>query len=105
MAEWVMDLLSGNRMQRGASPAQHVVKGGLDILVRETLQNSKDQQLDAATPIKVRYSLLELTGLRKKEFLKAVDWKGLRAHLEGATGDPGATALRLKDGISAIDAD
>ena len=47
MVEWVIDKLSGNRLQRGASPAHHGVKGGLDTLVRESLQNSKDQAVDA----------------------------------------------------------
>src|SRR5262245_18895575 len=104
IAQRVMDRLSGNRMQRGASPAQHVVKGGLDTLVRESGQNSLDQPLDPPKkPIRVRYSLLELTGDRKKKFLEAMDWQILRRHLEATTKDPGPIALRLRRGISALD--
>jgi hypothetical protein len=80
MSEWVMDQLTGNRMQRGASPALHVVKGDVDTLTRETGQNSRDQKSGKA-PTKVLYTLIELSGKRKTEFLKAMDWPRLRKHL------------------------
>jgi hypothetical protein len=104
MAEWVMDRLVGNKIQRGASPAQHVVKGALDTLVRETLQNSKDQQADDR-PVRVLYSLIELSGRHKNEFLKQMGWPRLKKHLEAATSDAGGTALRLRRGIETVDDD
>jgi hypothetical protein len=104
MAQWVIDRLVGNRIQRGASPAQHVVKGGLDTLVRETLQNSKDQQAKDK-PVRVLYTLLELSGKAKQEFLAEAGWATLKRHLEAATSDAGGTALRLRRGIGAVDED
>lgn len=64
MAEWVMDSLTGNMMNRGSSPAEHVVKGDVDTLVRETGQNSKDQ-IRGKGPVRLRYTLIELSGSRK----------------------------------------
>src|SRR2546430_17337715 len=102
MAEWVMDRLVGNKIQRGASPAQHVVKGEIDTLVRETLQKSKDQQSAEAKPVRVVYLLLELSGKKKKAFLDALGWARLKRHLEATTHEPGPNAMRLRRGISTI---
>src|SRR5262249_15114152 len=103
MSEWVMDKLTGNQMQRGASPAQHVVKGDVDTLTRETGQNSKDQKLKGENPVYLRYTLIELSGRNKAEFLKAMDWPILKKHLDACAADPGETGPRLRRGLDAID--
>ena len=102
MARWVMDKLSGNRVRRGSSPATHVVNESLDTLVRETLQNSKDQSLKKGGLVRVRYRLLELTGKDKTSFLKHMDWKRLNDHLEACTVVPGEAASKLRLGIDQL---
>jgi hypothetical protein len=104
MPEWVMDPLSGNRMQRGASPAQHVVKGDVDTLTRETCQNCKDQHLPGYGPVRVRYTLIELSSKHKSDFLAAMDWSDLREHLEACTNDAGEAGPRMRRGLAAIEA-
>lgn len=105
MAEWVMDRLSGNMMQRGASAAEHVVRGDVDTLARETGQNCKDQQLPDAGPIRVKYTLIELSGKHKRDFLDAMDWKGLKKHLTACVNDAGETGPRLRRGLEALETD
>jgi hypothetical protein len=95
--------LTGNRMQRGASPAQHVVKGDLDTLTRETCQNCKDQLLSGGKPARIRYTLIELTGTHKADFLEAMNWKGLMKHLEACTNDPGEAGPRMRRGLAAVE--
>ena len=104
MSEWVMDELTGNRMQRGASPALHVVKGDVDTLTRETGQNSRDQKSGKA-PVKLVYTLIELSGEDKKDFLKAMDWPRLRKHLEACANDPGETGPRMRRGLAMIESE
>jgi len=99
-----MDELTGNRMQRGASPALHVVKGDVDTLTRETGQNSRDQKAGKA-PIKLLYTLIELSGKHKTDFLKSMDWPGLQKHLEACANDAGETGPRMRRGLSIVDSD
>ena len=102
MAAWVMDQLTGNRMQRGASPALHVVKGDVDTLTRETGQNSRDQKSGKA-PVRILYTLIELSGKAKADFLKAMGWPGLKKHLEACANDAGETGPRMRRGLATID--
>jgi hypothetical protein len=91
-------------MQRGASPAQHVVKGDVDTLTRETGQNCKDQHLPGSSTVNVRYTLIELSGKQKSDFLAAMNWPGLREHLEACTNDAGEVGPRMRRGLAAIEA-
>jgi len=101
--EWVMDPLTGNMMQRGASPALHVVKVDVDTLARETGQNSRDQKIPGKKgPIEVRYTLIELSGRHKADFLNSMDWPGLKAHLEACANETGETGPRLRRGLDTI---
>jgi hypothetical protein len=56
-------------------------------------------------PVKIRYSVVELSDKHKAEFLQAMDWPGLRAHLESCTGEPGATGPRLQRALAAFAGD
>ena len=104
MAEWVMDSLTGNMMNRGSSPAEHVVKGDVDTLVRETGQNAKDQ-IRGKGPVRLRYTLIELSGTHKAEFLKAMGWPELRKHVEACTEEPGESGVRLKRGLATVNSE
>jgi hypothetical protein len=106
MPVWVMDPLTGNMMQRGVGAAQQVVRGHLgdvDTLTREAGQNSLDQRVSEKGTVKVRYTLIELSGKHKSDFLKSMDWPGLQNHLQACTNDPGATGPRLRRGCNAIE--
>jgi hypothetical protein len=102
MAQWVMDPLRGNMMRRGTTKPP--VKADVDTLAREAGQNSRDQPAGKG-PIKVRYSLIELSGKHKAQFLDAMDWPGLKEHLEACTKEPGATGPRLQQGLEIVAGD
>jgi hypothetical protein len=67
-----------------------VIPGDLDNLVREVLQNARDQRCENET-VKVRFTLLELTGGLKEGFLRALGWEELEPHLEAAATAGGIT--------------
>ncbi|MFG2295352.1 multiprotein-bridging factor 1 family protein [Streptomyces sp. NPDC048603] len=54
------------------------------VLTREATQNSLDERLDPRAPVRVEYTLHELTGTRLREFLAALHWDELRPHYEQA---------------------
>ncbi|MEU3915019.1 helix-turn-helix transcriptional regulator [Streptomyces sp. NPDC029721] len=54
------------------------------ILAREATQNALDERLDSNDPVRVRYTLHELTGSHLASFLSAMRWDDLRPHYEQA---------------------
>ncbi|NKS50164.1 helix-turn-helix domain-containing protein [Rhodococcus hoagii] len=56
----------------------------LSVLAREATQNSLDERLDAASPVRVQYTLHELTGDHLTSFLAAIHWDRLIPHLDSA---------------------
>ncbi|QKT10935.1 helix-turn-helix domain-containing protein [Rhodococcus sp. W8901] len=56
----------------------------LSVLAREATQNSLDERLDATAPVRVHYTLHELTGGHLKSFLAAIHWDSLIPHLDSA---------------------
>ncbi|WP_345594854.1 helix-turn-helix transcriptional regulator, partial [Streptomyces marokkonensis] len=59
----------------------------LAVLAREATQNSLDEQLDPQSPVRVRYTLEELSGEHLRTFLDALQWDEIRPHFEAsATG-------------------
>ncbi|MEU8459567.1 helix-turn-helix transcriptional regulator [Streptomyces sp. NPDC029003] len=54
------------------------------VLAREATQNALDERLDPGRPVRVRYTLHELTGPHLASFLAALRWEDLRPHYEQA---------------------
>ncbi|MEU8434191.1 helix-turn-helix transcriptional regulator [Streptomyces sp. NPDC029216] len=54
------------------------------VLAREATQNALDERLDSNGPVRVRYTLHELTGSHLASFLDAMQWDDLRPHYEQA---------------------
>ncbi|MCX3063633.1 helix-turn-helix transcriptional regulator [Streptomyces beihaiensis] len=55
----------------------------VEVLARETCQNSLDERLSASErPVRVRYTLHELTGEHMHRFLDAMHWDKLLPHYE-----------------------
>ncbi|MER5381437.1 helix-turn-helix transcriptional regulator [Streptomyces sp. NPDC002688] len=54
------------------------------VLAREATQNSLDEQHDPNQPVRVRYTLDELSGEHLKAFQKALRWNDIEPHLEAA---------------------
>ncbi|MFF9900336.1 transcriptional regulator [Streptomyces longispororuber] len=56
----------------------------VEVLAREATQNSIDERLDDARPVRVAYTLHELTGEALVRFREAVQWDGLLPHYRAA---------------------
>jgi RNA polymerase primary sigma factor len=74
--------------------ATYAFDSDLAVLAREATQNSLDERVDPARPVRVRYVLHELTGERLHHFLRALRWDELEEHLEVAA-DPSRKAGRI----------
>lgn len=106
MTEWVVDQPSGNMCVRGGNASKHVVTPDIDTLQRETAQNSKDQRLGTdGAPARMRYTLFELSGEAKADFLNAMDWKGLGPHVKAAGKGTGGANAQLRQGYASMESD
>lgn len=56
----------------------------LGTLVREATQNSLDERFDQTRPVRMRFTIHEISGERYFRFLRAMQWDKLEAHYEQA---------------------
>ncbi|MFG3345586.1 helix-turn-helix transcriptional regulator [Streptomyces sp. NPDC048018] len=75
---------------------------GLAVLARETVQNSLDERLDPTRPVRVRFTLHELTGENLKAFLDALKWNELEAHYAAASQSRQKVGRVLDEGLRVI---
>ncbi|MFE7596462.1 helix-turn-helix transcriptional regulator [Streptomyces sp. NPDC057494] len=75
---------------------------GLAVLARETVQNSLDERLDPTRPVRVRFTLHELTGETLKAFLDALKWNELEAHYAAASQSRQKVGRVLDEGLRAM---
>nr|WP_246095206.1 transcriptional regulator [Streptomyces roseicoloratus] len=75
----------------------------LSVLAREATQNSLDERLDRATPVRVRYVLHELTGEHLDSFLDAMGWDELRPHYEAAAAGEQKVSRSLRAALRDLD--
>ncbi|MDX2646434.1 helix-turn-helix transcriptional regulator [Streptomyces sp. PA03-1a] len=69
--------------------AAFAFEADVSVLAREATQNSVDARLDRAEPVRVRYTLHELTGETLARFREAIDWERLLPHYEALTAESG----------------
>ncbi|MFC4588731.1 helix-turn-helix domain-containing protein [Sphaerisporangium corydalis] len=66
------------------NPAAFAFESDLRVLAREATQNSLDERRDIDGPVRIRYTLHEVSGERLYRFLKALRWDDLEPHYEAA---------------------
>jgi len=76
---------------------------GLDVLVREVLQNTKDAALSADKKVEVTFRIITLTGMDLNEFQEAMKWKVLRPHLDDSKDGKQKFNTLLRDGLDQFD--
>ncbi|URN17708.1 MULTISPECIES: helix-turn-helix domain-containing protein [Streptomyces] len=69
--------------------AAFAFEADVSVLAREATQNSLDARLDPAEPVRIRYTLHELTGEALARFREAIEWERLLPHYEALTADGG----------------
>jgi hypothetical protein len=79
---WVFE--PAGRVRRGGNAAAYAFRPDLNVFVREVVQNAKDQKRPDSKQAKVHFGLKQLRGKSLKQFLDALRWPELRAHLEAA---------------------
>ncbi|MCX4847789.1 transcriptional regulator [Streptomyces sp. NBC_00893] len=86
--------------------AAFAFEADVEVLAREATQNSLDERLDSARPVRVRYTLHELTGDALARFREAIQWDRLAPHYEAAAAqdqkvgrviDAGLREMRERD--------
>lgn len=71
----------------------------LEVLARETTQNSLDEVRDDAGPVRVCHVLHEISGERLELFKRVLQWDTLRSHYESAAGQGQKTGRALARGL------
>ncbi|MEV0746654.1 helix-turn-helix transcriptional regulator [Streptomyces sp. NPDC050273] len=64
--------------------AAFAFEADVEVLAREATQNSLDERLDRKQPVRVRYTLHELTGEALARFREEIRWDELLPHYESA---------------------
>ncbi|MDT0548504.1 sigma-70 family RNA polymerase sigma factor [Streptomyces lonegramiae] len=83
--------------------AAFAFEADLGVLAREATQNSldeRDRSNDA--PVRVRYTLHELTGDTLAQFLTAIRWKDLRPHYEAAAAQDQKVGRVINAGLREV---
>ncbi|MEU3493660.1 helix-turn-helix transcriptional regulator [Kitasatospora cineracea] len=71
----------------------------LAVLAREATQNSMDERYDNTRPVRVRFTLHELTGEHLNKFLTALKWNELEPHYDVAAGSKQKVGRVLAEGL------
>ncbi|WP_405639642.1 helix-turn-helix domain-containing protein [Streptomyces uncialis] len=74
----------------------------LAVLAREVTQNSLDERLDPRRPVRVRFTLHELTGEHLHSFLSALKWDELEPHYTAAAQPRQKVGRVLAEGLRAL---
>ncbi|GAB2574087.1 hypothetical protein GCM10027168_03890 [Streptomyces capparidis] len=83
--------------------AAFAFEADLAVLAREATQNSLDERVDPARPVRVRYTLHELDGEHLDPFLKALRWEELRPHYDSAASAEQKVSRSLRAALDDLD--
>jgi transcriptional regulator with XRE-family HTH domain len=75
----------------------------LSVLAREATQNALDERHDSTQPVRVHYTLHELTGEHLNTFLKALQWDELRKHYDQAASAKQKVSRSLRAALDDLD--
>lgn len=75
----------------------------LSVLAREATQNSLDERRDSQAPVRVNYTLHELTGEHLSDFLAAIQWEQLSTHFNSAASAQQKVARSLRAALDDLE--
>lgn len=76
---------------------------GLDVLVREVLQNAKDAALSPDKRVDVTFRIIRLTGMDFNDFGEAMKWSEIRPHYDASRNGKQKFNTLLDDGLRRVD--
>ncbi|MGY5030742.1 helix-turn-helix transcriptional regulator [Streptomyces sp. 900116325] len=79
--------------------AAFAFEADVEVLAREATQNSLDERLDRTKPVRVRYTLHELTGEPLACFREAIGWDDLYPHYETAAAQEQKVGRVIAEGL------
>lgn len=79
--------------------AAFAFEADVEVLAREATQNSLDERLDRTKPVRVRYTLHELTGESLASFREAIGWDDLYPHYEVAAAQEQKVGRVIAEGL------
>ncbi|MGQ4414668.1 helix-turn-helix transcriptional regulator [Streptomyces sp. SAS_269] len=71
----------------------------VEVLAREATQNSLDERLERNSPVRVRYTIHELTGEALARFREAIRWDALFPHYEAAAAQEQKVGRVIAEGL------
>lgn len=107
-SRWVFRQQHPDGGREFGNPGVWTIPWNLQTLVREAVQNILDARISEVELVRVRFSLIELTGNDRKRFLRAVDVEtddetpSLKAHLEASTAGASKLAGDLTAGLAKL---
>ncbi|MEV6675559.1 helix-turn-helix transcriptional regulator [Streptomyces erythrochromogenes] len=75
----------------------------MSVLAREATQNALDERFDADAPVRVHYTLHELTGEHLSSFLTALQWDELRPHYDRAASAEQKVSRSLRAALDELE--
>ena len=78
---------------------------GLEVLVREVLQNAKDAAVSVDKKVEVVFRIISLTGSDFCDFRESLKWDDLREHLAASAENKQKLGTLLRDGLKRVDED
>lgn len=97
--QWHHPPAEGDEGREYGDSAAFTSAGGLTTLVRHAVQNSLDERLDGERPVRMRFTLQELTGERLRSFLTALKWEQIEPHFETAARSRSVQGRVLAEGL------
>ncbi|MGP3686310.1 helix-turn-helix domain-containing protein [Streptomyces sp. IBSNAI002] len=73
------------------------------VLAREATQNALDERLDANVPVRMHYTLHELTGEHLSSFLTTLQWDELRPHYDRAAAAEQKVSRSLRAALDELE--
>ncbi|MER5621965.1 helix-turn-helix transcriptional regulator [Streptosporangium sp. NPDC002544] len=74
----------------------------LAVTAREATQNSLDEWWDRTRPVRVRFTLNEISGERLRRLQEAIRWDELAPHIEAASDTKHKVGRTLSDGLNEL---
>lgn len=75
---------------------------GLPVLAREATQNSLDERRDQRRPVRVRFTLHEISGPLLDRFLHVIQWPSLEPHLHAAADTGQKVGRVIANGLNEL---
>lgn len=101
--EWYHRRAHADGGREYGNAAAFAFNADLAVLAREATQNSLDERHDATKPVRVHYTLHEVSGTHLDSFLAALQWGKLRSHYDMAASAEQKVSRSLRAALDDLD--